>query len=190
LPVDERDRDRAARLLADAGLDAAAPLIGVVPGAAAAFKRWPADRFVAAAQALLRRRGEWRLVVLGSPGERRLAAEVAHAFGRGAVSLAGRMDLLALRGLVAGLRLLLTNDTGPLHVAVAVGTPTVSLFGATDSRGTGPLQDPERHTVIQRPLPSWNTTNIQRRSRMPMLRIEVDEVVAACEALLGRSGQA
>ena len=184
LPVDDRDRERAAELLRGAGVDPAAPLLGLVPGAAAAFKRWPADRFVAVARTVMAGRGEWRVVVLGTPSERRLADAVAAAVGPSALSLAGRLDLLTLRGLVAGMRLLLTNDTGPLHIAVAVGTPTVSLFGATESRGTGPLQDPERHTVIQRPLPAWHTTNIQRRSPLPMLRIDVDEVVAACEALL------
>jgi ADP-heptose:LPS heptosyltransferase len=143
---------------------------------------------VAAAQGLLKDRPGWQVVVLGSAKERRLASEVARGVGAAAVSLAGLSDLCALRGTIAGLRLLITNDTGPLHIAVALRTPSISLFSATDSRGTGPLQDLERHTVIQRAVPAWETRNIQRRDSAPMQRIDVDEVVAAGAELLSRTG--
>jgi len=189
LPVTSRDRQAAESLLVNLGGDPQAPTIGLVPGAAAAFKRWPAERFVAAARGLLDGRSGWRLVILGSMKERGLAAEVARGIGPAAVSLAGRLDLCALRGLMASLHLLVTNDTGPLHVAVALGVPTVSLFGATDSRGTGPLQDLERHIVLQRRQPAWDTRNIQRRDNTPMLRIAVGEVVAAGQDLLSRAGK-
>lgn len=187
LPVTPGDRQAAQTLLGRAGLDPAAPRVGLVPGAAAAFKRWPADRFVAAAKELLKDRPSWQVVVLGSRQERRLASEVARGVGGAAVSLAGLSDLCALRGTIAGLRLLLTNDTGPLHIAVAAGTPSVSLFGATDSRGTGPLQDLERHVVIQRSVPAWETRNIQHRSNETMSRIQVGEVVSAGQDLLART---
>ena len=186
LPVTGGDRERARALLARAGIEPGAPLLGLVPGAATRFKRWPADRFAAAATALLER--GWRALVLGSREERALGSAVARRIGPAAVSLAGVAGLGALRGLVAGLTLLVTNDTGPLHVAVALGIPTVSLFGATDSGGTGPLQDPERHTVLQHPVPGWETRNIRRRSSEAMLRIEVDDAVAASRALLARVG--
>jgi lipopolysaccharide heptosyltransferase II len=188
LPVTPKDREAAHALLVQAGVDAHTPTVGLVPGAATVFKQWPAERFVAAARGLLDGRSGWRLVVLGSMEERGLAAEVARALGPVAVNLAGRVDLRALRGLIAGLRLLVTNDTGPLHIAVAVETPTVSLFGATDSRGTGPLQDLERHVVLQRPAPVWDTPNIQRRTNAAMCRIPVEEVVAAGRDLLARVG--
>ncbi len=189
LPVTQKDRHSAQALLAQVGVDPEAPTVGLVPGAATVFKQWPADRFAAAAQDLLGGRAGWRVVLLGSKEEQGLAQEIARGIGPAAVSLAGLSDLRALRGLVAGLRLLLTNDTGPLHIAVALGTPTLSLFGATDSRGTGPLQDLDRHCIIQRPVPTWETRNIQRRGNAPMLRIEVNEVVAAGRDLLDRTGK-
>lgn len=180
------DRRAAATLLSRFEPDPRCPMIGLVPGAAAAFKQWPSERFVAAAKALLADRPGWRAVVLGSAAERRLADDVARGIGPTAISLAGRLDLRTLRGLIAGLRLLITNDTGPLHIAVALGTPTLSLFGATNSRGTGPLQDRERHAIIERPAPTWEIANIQRRDNTPMRRIAVDEVVAAGRELLHR----
>ncbi len=189
LPITPGDRQAADRLAARAGLEAEVPRVGLVPGAAAVFKQWPADRFVAAAKGLLDGRRGWRVVVLGSAKERGLGAAVAQGVGPAAVSLAGLLDLRALRGIIAGLGLLITNDTGPLHMAVATGTPSVSLFGATDSRGTGPLQDPERHVVLQQPVRAWGTRNIQRRSNSPMHRIRVDEVVAAGHELLARMGR-
>jgi lipopolysaccharide heptosyltransferase II len=188
LPVTPGDREAAQALLVRAGVDSHTPTLGLVPGAATLFKQWPAERFVAAARDLLDGRSGWRLVVLGSMEERGLAAAVARALGPVAVTLAGRADLRALRGLIAGLRLLVTNDTGPLHIAVALGTPTVSLFGATDSRGTGPLQDLDRHVVLQRPAPVWDTPNIQRRSNAAMCRIGVEDVVVAGRDLLARVG--
>ena len=186
LPVTQEDRRAAQALLARAGVDPEAPTLGLVPGAATTFKQWPPERFAAAARGLLEGQTGWRVVVLGSATERGLASGVARAVGSAAVSLAGLSDLRALRGLLAGLRLLVTNDTGPLHIAVALGTPTVSLFGATDSRGTGPLQDPERHVVLQPPVLAWSTRNIQRRSNERMSRIQVDEVVSAGQDLLAR----
>lgn len=189
LPVSQEDRHSGQALLAQVGVDPEAPTVGLVPGAATVFKQWPADRFVAATQGLLDGRAGWRVVLVGSREEQKLASEIAQGIGPAAVSLAGLLELRALRGLVAGLRLLLTNDTGPLHIAVALGTPTLSLFGATDSRGTGPLQDLDRHCIIQRPVPTWETRNIQRRGNAPMLRIEITEVVAAGRDLLGRTGK-
>jgi lipopolysaccharide heptosyltransferase II len=186
LPVAPEDREAARAVLTSAGVDPGALLVGVVPGAAARFKRWPAGRFAAAVARLLEARAGWRVVVLGSAKERRLAEEVARGIGPTAVNLAGRVALRTLRGLIGSLRLLVTNDTGPLHVAIAVGTPTVSVFGATDSRGTGPLQDLDRHAVIQRVLPAWTERNIQRRSSAPMLGIPVDEVVASARDLLSQ----
>ncbi len=188
LPVAAENRSAAGAVLSRAGVDAAAPLLGVVPGAATTFKRWPAERFAVALTTLLGNRPGWRAVILGSRHERRLAEQVAREVGPATVNLAGLLDLRTARDLISNLRLLLTNDTGPLHIAIAVGTPTVSMFGATDSRGTGPLQDQERHAVIQRASPAWTERNIQRRSSAPMLAIAVDEVVAAANDLLGRRG--
>jgi lipopolysaccharide heptosyltransferase II len=186
LPCVQADRVAAEDLLGDIGFKTRTPLVGVVPGAAAAFKRWPADRFAEAAKHLLESNPIRRVVVLGSEDEQRLAGDVVRRIGSAAVSLAGVLNLHTLRGVIGGLRLLISNDTGPLHMAVALGTPTLSLFGATDSRGTGPLQDRERHTVIQRPVPAWDTNNIQQRSDAAMSRIGVDEVVAAAQDLLAR----
>ncbi len=97
--------------------------IVVHPGASAPARRWPVDRFVRAVQ-LLREAG-WRVAVTGGAHERALTRTVAQY---SAVDLGGRLDLPALAAVIAGARVLVCGNTGPAHVAAAVGTPVVSLF--------------------------------------------------------------
>jgi heptosyltransferase II len=109
-------------------------VIGVFPGGNAPSRRWEPARFAELVRRLAKR-GE-RVVVFGGPTERQLTARVA---GDAAVDLGGQTDLAQLASGIASCDLLVTNDTGPLHLAGAVGTPTVSLWGAGDPAVTGPL---------------------------------------------------
>lgn len=109
-------------------------VVGVFPGGNAPSRRWEPDRFAELVRRLAKR-GQ-RVVVFGGPTERQLTARVA---GDAAVDLGGRTDLAQLAAGIASCDLLVTNDTGPLHLAAAVGTPTVSLWGAGDPMVTGPL---------------------------------------------------
>jgi lipopolysaccharide heptosyltransferase I len=106
------------------------------PGAAWPNKRWPADRFGALAAAIREGTGMQSLVLWG-PGEERLASAVVDASAGAAVlSLpTGIVDLLALS---ANAKLMVSGDTGPLHVAAAVGTPIVAIFGPTHGERNGP----------------------------------------------------
>ncbi len=112
------------------------PLVGLNPGSAAPARRWPAERY-AALGCRLRHRLDARVAVVGERDEAALAGGVARKIP-GAVSLAGRTDLATLMGVLGRLALLVTNDTGPMHVAAALGTPLVELCGAGDERVTGP----------------------------------------------------
>lgn len=117
------------------------PLLALNPGAEyGPAKRWPAERFVAAAREIQRRTGCVWLIV-GGPAETALAGEIASGVGApesAARNLAGRTSLRELMALLAGVRVLLTNDTGPMHVAAALGTPVVALFGSTSPELTAP----------------------------------------------------
>lgn len=111
--------------------------VGVAPGAAyGGAKRWPAERFAAAAAELARER-EARVVVLGTAAERPAGKTLAQVCG--ALDLTGNTSLPELCGALAELDLLLTNDSGPMHVAAALGTPVVAAFGPTDWRETAPF---------------------------------------------------
>ena len=132
--LDRIDEARAAGMaqLVELGIDA--PPIGISPGAAyGGAKRWPAERFVAAARLLQ----PAPVVVFGAPSEAPLCESVASQIP-GARSLAGRTSLGQFIELAAACRVFLTNDSGAMHVASALGVPTVAVFGATDDTTTGP----------------------------------------------------
>ncbi len=106
------------------------------PGAAWPNKRWPAARFGAVAAAIRDAHG-LRTLVLWGPGERPLAHEVAAA-SAGAAEVAPPTTIQELAGVARAAQLMISGDTGPLHVAAAVGTPLVALFGPTYPERNGP----------------------------------------------------
>jgi heptosyltransferase II len=136
IPDEARSRWNAVRIPRGVG---AGPLIGVFPGSNAPSRRWPPQSF-AALVARLTARGA-RVVVFGGPAERDLTAQVA---GTHAVDLGGQTDLPLLAAGLQACSMVISNDSGPLHVAAAVGTPTISLWGAGDPQVTGPLGPAQR----------------------------------------------
>jgi heptosyltransferase-2 len=113
--------------------------IGLSPGAAfGPAKRWPLSRFAAVGDRLARTTGA-QVAVLGAPGERPFAEGVAGAMSHPARVLAGETTLADLVGVLARLRVLVTNDSGPMHVASALGTPVAAVFGPTDPSETAPV---------------------------------------------------
>ena len=115
------------------------PLALLNPGAAWPNKRWPAARFGSAARELREAHG-MHPVVLWGPGEEALASEVVHA-SAGAARLAPPTAIGDVVALSRAASLVISGDTGPLHLAAAVGTATVSLFGPTDPSRNGPWDD-------------------------------------------------
>lgn len=113
-----------------------APMVGLFPGSNAPARRWPPERFGEVARALMA--SGYRVVILGGPAERAITAEVAAA-APGALDAGGRTDLPELAALLSLLRLVVTNDTGPMHLAAAVGVPTVSIWGPSDPSETSPV---------------------------------------------------
>ena len=138
LRIPEDAQARADRLLE--AHDRRGPLVGVNPGAGRVIKEWPAGRFAAAAADLAERDGA-TIVLLGSAAERAatgavkdsLPAHVRH------IDLAGHAPLVDLAAVLARLSLLVSADTGPMHLAAAVGTPVVGIFGPSDPVRYAPL---------------------------------------------------
>ncbi|HJU65358.1 MAG TPA: glycosyltransferase family 9 protein, partial [Gemmatimonadaceae bacterium] len=118
--------------------------IGVFPGSNASSRRWDADRYAALVRHLHHEGAN--VIVFGGPEERALTASVA---GGVALDAGGRTDLPLLAAGLASCDLLVTNDSGPMHLATAVGTTTVSLWGAGDPAVTGPLG--ERTVLVRHP---------------------------------------
>jgi heptosyltransferase-2 len=156
--VTEATRRRAGDLLAQRGWDRRAPLVGLAPGAAYGHaKRWPPSR-AGELVARLAERGV-TAVLVGAAGDRDAGREIesmlARAGGRAPrlINLIGQTDLRLAMGVMACCRAFVSNDSGALHLAAAVGLPVVAIFGPTDERVTAPLGDHDliAHRVFCRP---------------------------------------
>jgi ADP-heptose:LPS heptosyltransferase len=142
LCVLEEDQRRA-RTLLPPGLRK--PLALVHPGASVPEKRWPEEAFGSVAKGLIRH--GYAVAVTGSSAEKKLTSQVAD-LAPGALDLGGQTDLSTLVALVAQANVLVSNDTGPAHLAYALKTSSVTTFGpSTDIRRWGPLSR-RRHAVL------------------------------------------
>ena len=157
LPGAWRERGRA--LLGGAG-----PWIGINPGAAfGTAKRWLPERFAAVA-ALVARRSGAQVAIVGAAAERPLGRE-----GRGAARRRARACCAARRRSPSSsacsreLRLLLTNDSGPMHLAAALGTPLVAVFGSTDWRETAPVSERGTRRARGRPVRALQAARVPDR---------------------------
>ncbi len=153
LEVTAEEKAAAERMLDDAGHDRSRPLVILNPGAAyGTAKRWPADRFAALGRLFQSRAGA-EILVVGSSGERGIADAVAAGLERPALNFAGRTSLRELVALIGLGRLFVTNDTGPMHIADALGTPILAIFGPTEPAATGPVRS--RSAIMKRDAPCW-----------------------------------
>jgi lipopolysaccharide heptosyltransferase II len=136
---------RGAALLPDEG-----DWIGLNPGATfGSAKRWVPERYAETGDRLSRRSGA-RVAILGGPDERAMAEDIAAGMREPVKVLAGCTTLSELMGVLSRLRLLVTNDSGPMHLAAALGVPVVAVFGPTDWRETAPRG--QRHRVVREPV--------------------------------------
>ncbi|HTP65769.1 MAG TPA: glycosyltransferase family 9 protein [Geobacteraceae bacterium] len=175
------------------GLFAAAGLTGKTvialnPGASFRIKCWPARRFALLGERLGKELGAG-IVIVGGGGERDLADDICSGLTRQPLDLVGRTDLSQLGAVLRRCALLVSGDTGPMHMATAVGIPVVALFGAIDPARSGPVG--EGHIIIRHPEISCVPCNAKScsnpQSLICMEEISVDEVFRAVVAVLGRT---
>lgn len=148
-PLFDEDRAEAAALLKRLS-GSSRPWIGIHPGARPPARRWPAPYFAQAADEFVRRFGA-RIVLTGGPGEAATTDAVIERMENRPVSVVGETSLGGLAALISELDLFISNDTGPAHIAEAVSTPSVTIFGAADHRRWAPLNQ-ERHRIVRRPV--------------------------------------
>lgn len=163
------------------GLRLPEPPVVINPGAGWASKLWPADRFAAVARCLHGRHRLRSLVVWGGAAERAAAERIVAEAG-GAATLAPDTSLQDLGELFRRSRMLISSDTGPLHLAAAVGTPCVGLFGPVPAERNGPYGP--QHVCVEPPAhhrPAWDD---RKTDTLSMAAIDADRVVAAAETLL------
>lgn len=182
LHLTPRMKEHARRLLSSGGGHGREMLIGIHPGATnSSAKRWIPERYGEVGERLARLKGA-RIVLLGGP-EERAAKGIRSAIETSIMDLTGRTSLEELMGIIGSLSLLLSNDSGPMHLAAALGVPTVAVFGPTDERETGPLA-PSSKVVRKHVECSPCLLKVCPTDHRCMLRVEVEEVVEAAIELL------
>jgi heptosyltransferase-2/heptosyltransferase-3 len=121
--------------------------IAIHPGAGAPVKRWRPHAWAQVISALAHETGA-RILLTGSAHEAVLCNEIAAQLEPSPLILAGQTDLGGLAAIYARCRLVMGPDSGPLHLATAMGTPTIHLFGPADPASFGPWGDPARHRIV------------------------------------------
>jgi heptosyltransferase-2 len=159
--------------------------VGFNPGASyGEAKCWFPERFVELGRRLIKENGAF-IFIFGSsnPKERVLNATIAQGIGEGCLNLTGETTLLQLASLLQLCCLIVTNDTGTMHIGAAVGTRVVAIFGSTDPRTTSPLG--EGHVVVRKEVPcSPCFKRVCTKEHQCMDLITMEEVYSVVEAQL------
>lgn len=156
-------------------------LIGMHPGAKDTFKMWDEEYFTQVGKALAKEY-DAQIIVTGSAAEAPLARSIADSIP-GAVSVAGKFSLSDTAALMQSFSLMISNDTGPMHLAFALSVPTIALFCATDPKLCGPLDVPNA-TVISASKTCFPC--LKKRCKLPfcLKQISPSEVIEAANGLL------
>jgi heptosyltransferase II len=148
--VTAEEQDHMDRRLVESSLAPTDDFLGLNPGSTyGTAKRWLPERFARTADRLAVDFG-LRVVILGAPGEEALGRSIADAMESKPIVLSGQTSMRELMAVIKRCRLLVTNDTGPMHIAAAFGVPVVAVFGPTDWRTTAPFGD--LHRIVRQPV--------------------------------------
>jgi heptosyltransferase-2 len=149
--ISPRRVKEAEEILESSGVKESDSLVGISPGAKfGSAKEWFPERYAELAGRISAEMGA-RILILGSLGDRPVASQIGRGAKVSAIDLTGRTTLAQAIGLIARCRLFISNDSGLMHVAAALGIPLVAIFGSTDPLRTGPLNKNSR--VFYKSLP-------------------------------------
>jgi heptosyltransferase II len=160
------------------------PLVGINPGGDRENKRWNPDKFATVGQRLIEEFNV-RVILLGGPTDRKIASYIAERISSDVTDLSGMIPIDELPFIISRFDLLITNDSGPMHIAAATKTPLVALFGPEDPRLFGPyVQETKRCQILYKNMydslgetKCWSPTSVNL--------ITTEEVIAAAVQLLG-----
>ncbi len=187
VPISAEDRRQAEALLGRAAGPGNRPLVGINPQTKWPTKLWDNKKFALVADRLARR--GCRVFFTGGPDDRPVVAEIQAAMKQKSLNLAGCSTLRILAALYETANLVISTDTGPMHIAAAVNTPVVALFGPTAPWRTGPYG--KQHQVLRTGVPcspcfkkSCPLENRDERKKC-MNEISAEQVVASAAGIIG-----
>jgi len=165
--LSESDRTFAADYLARAGITPHCLVVGIQPGAGTPWKQWPIDRYRALLERIVSEMPGAHLILFGNPLEVKMSAELVHGLESSITVAAGQTSVKQVGALIERCRWLICNDSGLMHVAAAVGTPVVAIYGPTDIRRTRPWGT--GHVIVRHDL-----------SCSPCYRLEGEGAIHRC----------
>lgn len=163
------------------------PVIGVNPGGDRPNRRWNPDRYAVVADRLIENHNA-RVVLLGAPSEKGIARRITERMRNSAETLTGRLTLNELAHVIGRLDLLITNDSGPMHIAAALDVPLVAVFGPEDPVRHGPFMDAGRYRIVRRAVSCHPCTKSECEHLSCLESIDPGEVYEAAVSLLARTG--
>ena len=180
LHVPRVDREDVARMMSS--LETGEPVVAVAPGAKSSIKRWHTAGFAEVIKRLIEE-AKAKVILVGDSQDKSIARDIKLFLGTDITDLCGRTSLCQLAAVVEGTDLLITNDSAPLHIAGAVGTDVLAIFGPTDPREYGPTGPGDR--VIRAGLKCSPCNRAQcLHNHECMKNITPDEVFTAARDML------
>lgn len=179
----KQERDLARNFLRSFNIDPQKKLVVLNPGASyGPAKRWPVSRYGELAK-ILQKKFNLQLIIIGSKAEAGLANSISACLDKKCINLTGKTTLRMLAGVMSLADLVVSNDSGPMHLSNALGTPVVALFGPTIPSVTRPFHQPYR--VIKKDVPCWPCSYREcPYEHQCMVKIKPEEVSLECEKFL------
>ncbi len=178
--VTEHDREKADRILGAAGVDCNGRIVALNPGGNWDRKRWPTDKFAELADRLVKKYGVTTLIT-GAEKDKALADEICRGMKNKPISICGKTKIRELASIFKRAKLVISGDSGPMHIAVSVGASVVALFGPTSADITGPYGK-GNYTVIKKDIdcdiPCYDFTCNDNKC---MKAISVEDVLSVIE---------
>jgi lipopolysaccharide heptosyltransferase II len=184
--ITDDERKRTDSLLEELGINKDSLIIGFHPGAAKPYKRWPERNFIELGKMLSKTMDDVHIIITGNSKEKELSQNIAD--DGGGISLAGRLSLRETSAAIGRCNLFITNDTGPMHIAVALGVPTIALFSATGIENVEPYRSLNTFTIITKPKPCKECISKECTEPICMEQISPEEVFEVVKEQIWQKG--
>ncbi len=178
----KKDREWAKQLIKDKGIIEGSLIVGLHPGAQKPYKCWPADNFINLGNEMVKR-FKCTVLLTGNGNEAELADKVASKIDS-AISLAGKLTIRETAAIIEKMNIFITNDTGPMHIAFALETPTIALFSPTDPDLCGPYKALGKFKVIAKSMVCNPCIGKNCDNPKCMEQITIKEAIAEVEHIL------
>ncbi len=186
--VPDKEADHVNRMLESQGLNRSKPILVICPGASFTNKRWLPERFFEVAEHFMKNCA-YSIVLLGGPDDRETCNNLQKRLGEDTVNLAGQLKLIQSAAMLRQASLVLTNDSGLLHLAQSQKAPVVAIFGPTTKElGYYPLPEKSRVVCVDslncRPCTPIGSNRCPKKHFNCMKMIDSGQVIAAMESLI------